>query len=406
MGAMETSSDAEISPQDEFGLAIFSEYRLLGGEQILEFRKKEFSIVSAQRTLDLSLYFPDYLHSYDDQRAKVIHAAASSLIEGYPGENFGNFANDLLPCVRERFYFDTYCLKQRLETGVDVQPPFPGIPVTEFHTAYVVLDNASTIKFLTNEMLASKGKKMGEAFSIAVKNLTKISSSPLTKIEPGVFRATWSDGYGPCRLLLKGLFTSLPVKGAPVVAIPNRDTVFATGSEELEGHSGFFERVVEALDNHRCLTPHLLTWKDERWITWIPPEESPRYNDLMGLRNASLRDNYNAQQQILEDIFRKEKNSIYPATYTAVRNSVNDRAMSYCVWRRGHQILLPKTDFIMFSEGENPEQQRTICMAAWDEVVESVGHLMQVQPNLFPKRFHVDAFPNIETLQKLDVRFR
>lgn len=128
-------------------------------------------------------------------------------------------------------------------------------------------DSPKNIRYLTPELLEAAGVAREELRVLACANLKR-----LVKVERvgsnGLFMFTAGGDYEASLLLFDTIWAGLQaeVEGEVVVAVPTRDLVFATGSENVEGLSKVRGVANEAWKSGSYrLTPQLFVYRDGKF---------------------------------------------------------------------------------------------------------------------------------------------
>ena len=116
----------------------------------------------------------------------------------------------------------------------------------------------------------------------------------------------------------------------------------------------------------------------------------------MEMRNAFLGSLYASQKELLEQLYEKQQEDVFVASYSGIRKKDNSQILSYCVWGEGIDSLLPETDLVML-----PTEKDLAAMGYWDVVRKAAGPLMQPVPGLYPKRYRVREFPSYAQLDEI-----
>lgn len=102
------------------------------------------------------------------------------------------------------------------------------------------------------------------------------------------------------------------------------------------------------------------------------------------------------QKELLDAVHEKEQDGPFVASYSGIQKKGSDEVLTYCVWGKDVDSLLPKTQLVMIVGPSGPE-----AIGEWDLVAEVVGDLMELDENLYPVRYRVKAFPTQEQLDAI-----
>src|SRR5262249_6440318 len=130
----------------------------------------------------------------------------------------------LIPVVREGLFFERTLLETHFEMA---HQPLAG----PFHIG-LVIDSEESMKYVTKEQLQRWRVDFEKLLAVARRNLEARSRKPFLPLAPGAFISSWHDSYDGSRILLTDRIRQLGVHGAPVIVMPNRDTLLVTGDAD------------------------------------------------------------------------------------------------------------------------------------------------------------------------------
>lgn len=137
-------------------------------------------------------------------------------------------------------------------------------------------------------------------------------------------------------------------------------------------------------------TPLIL--QDGEWLDWMPPPICPSYAKFRELELRFLGSLYADQKLLLDAAHERGGIDIFVANFSAVTREGSD-PVSYCVWSKGVDTLLPVTQKVVFIQDETG----AVALAKWDRVFETVGQLMELTDH-YPRRYRVREFPDQASL--------
>ena len=140
-----------------------------------------------------------------------------------------------------------------------------------------------------------------------------------------------------------------------MVMIPNRDTLLLTGSADPAGLACMAEAAGIALRRPRPLHAIPLRLEYGSWTPYLPPEDHPAFRRLKELVLETLGQDYAEQKSLLETIHGKTGEGLFVASYSSIRNKETGRLASFCMWARGVDSLLPRTDLVHLFDPDLPE---------------------------------------------------
>ncbi len=351
--------------------------------------EKEVGIASLRNLYDEYCKVPRAMRS---QQLKHIVRALLSYHKEMP-EEFQDAACDFRPMVRSRSYFDLIRLQQQVEGSVS--PDIPSHAIGDHLAVSLVYDLPEAMRTISQESLDQWGVSYYEAMEVACRNLAE-SEFRFAGLDDRVYASVTGDNYDASRLLLIDLIRRLTVQGDPIAMVPNRDTLLITGSEDEDGLAMLAELADKALDEPRPMSAIPMRLDGDDWVTWMPPPGHPHLDKFRLLEIKSLYSEYSDQQPLLEALHEKHGRKIFVAAYSAVEKG-NGEVFSYCVWSKGVDAYLPKTQKVMFVE----DDQKSIVGGDWSTVQRVAGHYLTPVPDLYPPRWRVHGFPTAEELALL-----
>ncbi|QEH37348.1 hypothetical protein OJF2_59380 [Aquisphaera giovannonii] len=375
----------------------------------LEFRydAREFRLVSSGDTgylINLGNTYREYLAVPRAERPLVLSRFLRSWIEGRKGipEDFADASHDLLPGVRNRSSFEIMKMQARAEGGTEFDWPYR--VVGEHYGAGLVYDLPHAMSQINGQQLERWGVELEEALELAVGNLEQISGQGLQPLGPGVWRSPWRDNYDASRILLPGMLEAHDVEGDPVVMIPNRDTLLLTGSDDQDGQMIMAATAAEALRRPRPLHAMPLRLRYGTWTPYLPPEDFASHQPIRQMLIGIMSRDYGDQKELLQAVHQADGTGVFVAGHALMQERRTGKVVSYCMWARGLDSLLPRTDVVHFADPGRPEGETLVASATWDQVMEIVGD--RVEPaDVYPERFLVRSFPGPDELDRLREAF-
>jgi hypothetical protein len=131
-----------------------------------------------------------------------------------------------------------------------------------------------------------------------------------------------------------------------------------------------------------------------------PANGHPLYQKFRLAWVKSIGMEYSEQKELLDNLHQKTGQEIFVASYSALKRKDTGEIVSYAVWSKDVDTLLPRTDLVHFfvSKGENEGSIAT--SADWGCVMRVAGELLEPQ-GLYPERYRVRRFPSEEQLRLL-----
>ncbi|MGE0324927.1 MAG: hypothetical protein AB7K71_26535 [Polyangiaceae bacterium] len=219
-----------------------------------------------------------------------------------------------------------------------------------------------------------------------------------------MFQIVSDNGYETSRLTLPGWLASLEryVESKPLCIFPLRHLVLVAGDAHPAGVSRLFETAYAEFESGgRRISPMVYTVDDGgRVIEYEPANDHPAwplYN-----RNRLIFDlsEYEDQKAMLEERFEAQDLDVFVASLSVVGKDDDPGShFSYAVWVDEVLTLLPKSDYVAFVRGEGEAGQT--FMVPWDTAQQLVGDLMLEEPDMLPKRWRLESFPEGSMLEAL-----
>lgn len=297
----------------------------------------------------------------------------------------------LFPVIRHRSSHAQARLHCQFQGAAWTQPPSQALGET------MVIELACGGQPLTPQALQRWQITFEQALAIATDNLRAHSPGSFCAVGPGLHCSPWQDGYDAARMLLPELIRKLPLKGNPVVAIPTARYLLLAGSDHEDGLALLSKYVDYVLRYEPCpLAGRAFTLEGDAWRPFLPPEGHVVRFNFEVLAAKDLERPFKEQQQLLQTLFKRRGLNVYVPEYTLRPNEKGDfRTTS--TWPCGVPALLPKVDVIAFARTPN----QILGYARWEDILPVVGQMLKKDPELYPERYRVEAFPNPSQLQAI-----
>lgn len=263
----------------------------------------------------------------------------------------------------------------------------------------LVLDSDVNITTISNDQIDKWGISIADANTLALENFKAVSTDPFDEVSPGLYRSSWEDNYDASRILLPELLAIYPVKGDLVVAIPNRDVLIFTGSEDETGLHAFTDLLQDYYDSQRYISFRPYTYHNNHWDFFYPPTDHTLYPLFNQLHLSAIKGDYDEQQELLDTVFEQDEHDVFVATYSVVQPDDSDAFYSWATWSDGVPTYLPKTDLVALLK-EKGDELETIGFVKWEHLMEHCQPIMQKTP-YDPPRVFVDAFPTDDMMAKM-----
>lgn len=132
-------------------------------------------------------------------------------------------------------------------------------------------DTPTNVRYLTSDEFAGLEMDMVELRTLANANLKRLVAEPDVRLEDGLYRIRAGGDYDACVLLLEDFWdhAEIPVKGELVAAVPARDFLAVTGSNDIESVKRLRKtaEAIAAQASYR-LTPKLFVRREGTFVLY------------------------------------------------------------------------------------------------------------------------------------------
>ena len=391
----------------QYAVRLLERIHAVDPSQGLSFDEARAALVDpdGQVRLNLGNLHSDYLRATQEQRAALLDSQAQVACMRSSPDVSGDYETtarrNLVPIVRNRL--NAEAALRLMKPSPSKADCIPGRPLNEDLVVHIAFDTEHTISQVTESMLAHWGVGFDDALSDAFANLRAMGGPCWEAMEGGFFRGAWQDSYDCSRLLLPEMFAELPLRGRPVAIVPARGEIVAASDRDLPAQLAMLRHARASLeDNTRWAAGSMLVLEGDAWTTYEPGDDAVR-RARDSLRNIVLHSDYKNQKTALEQQHEDELIAIFVASFMVYENDDGSGEMrSYCTYGEGVEAYLPKADRVIFlrlGPDGRPDASRKIIVP-WDEARAITGPLM-APVDIYPPRFHVQAFPDEATLTRL-----
>ena len=198
-----------------------------------------------------------------DSMKNIISRYVASASELY-AENDAITINNIVPVIKPVEYLDEVTLPNREGKEIPM--------LTEKYNDQLVIayaaDSKNNIKFLTEADLKTLSIPKDSLKSIAIKNLNKILPNFQIQDYHGLYMITAGGNYEASFILINSIWTkdNFPVDGDLIIAIPTRDLLIITGSNNKNGINKIREIVAQSFKpGNYQISEHLYKWTGRRF---------------------------------------------------------------------------------------------------------------------------------------------
>lgn len=273
-----------------------------------------------------------------------------------PGQTevgFDDVQDQIVTVVRERALFASTSLLWKLD-GTASPPRQQHEPISDWFAKALVIDSPTHMALVNEVQVQTWMQTPDELFAFGLEKLR--SAKPPAFVEDnGVFKGTWNDDYDSSRILISGLFDDLPLRGHPVVTIPNRLTLLVAGSEDTAAIKRMLATAEDIVRNiAKPQNPAPLLVENGEVSDYTVETSSPIYNDVARAKRLTALIYYQDQKVQLEQLYEKSGKDIFVASYSLNQTESGDYR-SHAVLSRGVSTLLPVVDDLILVASRRPE---------------------------------------------------
>jgi hypothetical protein len=382
------SSHNETPTQDQFARLVMEEAQKSGIEITLAYLPEGFALRSETSLVNLQNTYVDYCQNFAD-RESILRRLLSTISVAADCEPDGSFEavrHKLVSVVRER------ALIALTELQAQIEAPHTAIgvahePMTDYYSKAVVLDHPDCMVLVTHDMLETWGVTFEDAFEAGLSQLRERTQVRFER-KGGYFVGAWNDGYDSSRALLPALFDHLPLRGAPVLVMPNEATLMVAGADDNAAVSKLLDKAEKIFNRVSApQNPAPLIIRGGKVDDWNAAESSPQYIHIQRARRLTESRDYDQQKRLLDKLHQNRGKDVLVATYFLSKRT-DGSYVSHASWGKGIATLLPKTDFVGIADPSIPGAEREMVTLPWEELCSLAGgEMLDVQ--MFPPRYFV-----------------
>lgn len=271
----------------------------------------------------------------------------------------------------------------------DGRAPIASTPLGADYLVRLVLDLGEAMAFVNEDELRGWDVPFERALEYALDNLRELSDpASFHTVSPGLFASTWQDNYDPSRVLLPELLRALPIRGRPIVAIPNRDLLLVTGADDPAGLRALAVEIERGLDAPRPLGGAALILDDGGWRALGPGDgDAAALAALHTHAEGQRARNYATQKEELDAALGER---VFVASVLGLER---DGALeTFATWSRDVETLLPEVAWVAIFD---PADDAGPALFPWAQVQRVCGARME-RVALRPARWRVRSFPSAE----------
>jgi uncharacterized protein YtpQ (UPF0354 family) len=329
------------------------------------------------------------------QRASIIPQWANVLFQTFVNPtDFEAVKADLMPCIRGSAYYamtevESYFAKQGRKEAKEHQA-WGNIAYSDAFV-YLSISVPSGILHVNENLIAEWGIDRDELHTIALENLKQKSANhQFAKIAPGVYKATFNDGYDSSRILLPGVFDDLPLNGDPVAMIPCHDTLLVAGANDQRGLTTMMKIAAKQIaEGHHEITAYAYSCRNGQAETFFDkalPQVLQR--PMFDLVQKTFQSQAKILRKYLPDLVIGD----------LVQLHLGEGApLTMAHWAENKDTALLQAPYICI---QNKPDGKTLFVP-WEVAQEHFGELL-TKIDLMPPRYLTTGYPSIEVMQALE----
>jgi hypothetical protein len=362
----------------------------------LTFQEADFSLRHAKGIFSLGNLYDDYCAADREHKRTLLDNFVSAMVDRNSSVTRDEAFENCVAVIRERALFAFMDLRSQLESMKPAAVAFE--PVSDWFVRSIVIDAPGFMKMVTRDHLSEWNVTFDELFEAGMERLRDCTPAKFAE-QDGYFVGQWKDDYDSSRILVPELFEDLPVEGQPVFCTPNRLTLLVADSSDERSVVAMLTKAEEITRSEpRPYNPAPLTYASGELVDFEVSENSPVYPALQRVKTLTHLGYSDEQKELLEALHKKLGKDIFIAKFTMYELK-SGGYLSMSVWSKGVVTLLPKTDVIMFFDGNKTEVERMVAVK-WEDAQTVVGDLM-LDAGMCPPRFYVSKFPSEEQLAEM-----
>lgn len=362
----------------------------------MEFDAQNFRIVLGKNdVVNLHNFYHDYCQAPRAGRDEVVAKYSHLFVRSDIPDAFDAARRNVLPVLRTRAFLQAARFAPLLDAGVK-ETRFAMADFSDDTALLLAYDTEHLTRVLGMEQLATWGVSLEEATAVALDNLRDLAAEKFIQISPTQFASDWNDAYDSSRLLLADL--AHRVAGPRAVAmIPTRGRMLLSAARGKADLLALLQNAKAAIDQEgRRVSTLMYEFVDGRPVPFRPEDEEVACL-LADLQRIALQEDYAEQKQLLEQVHEKQGVDVFVATYMLYKGE-DQGVFSVATWTEDVDALLPRADKLAFVEMNDAGETRSAGVLEWERVEAAAGHLMQLDPELYPPRYRVKQFPDLASL--------
>lgn len=384
---------------NKFAHALMEFARQRGFTEPMRFDPAGFRIltgVNETGVVNLVNLYPKYRDAPRAARAPYLEKCCSLFGDTPFPASFKEARPHLLPAIRARSYFESVRLASDSRGSAWIGNA--AAPLGDDAVTMVALDRADSMTILTGNQIATWDVPYALVLEAALDNLRAISSDSFVQRSDGVTVGDWDDAYDSSRLLLSDLVHRAGVTN-PVAMIPTRGVLLLAPASDRAALLAMLALANTAYEQEgRSVSASMFQFADTAPADYVPQDDEVARR-LEDFRQRYLADDYAAQKQALDELHEKNGTDIFVASFVRAHSERGDDTFSICTWTDTVDALLPVTQKVALVRFDVHGAPQRAGIFDWADIVRVAGHLMALQPDLYPARYRVTQFPDLGLLE-------
>ncbi len=340
MGIFDRFISSKPPTKDQFAQKVLDGIKRAGEKRAVVFDKDRFSLHTTDGgILNLTNAYPEFCAAPKEMRAESVNKwvrmwfARSLEIP----DDFDDVRADLLPTVQARSHYDLVNLQFEVEGRMKLNRPYAVFG--EHFAVGLVYDLPESMQHVNQDKLDKWGVTLYEVLEVAKQNLAERQFA-FAGPQGGVgmyWCSMQKDSYDAARILLLDAIRDFKVRGEIVAMIPNRETLYVAGSEDMHALKEMLKAAAEEMQKPRYISGIALRLDGDEWVPWLPAEDHPLYQDFHKLRTQTFGQAYGEQKELLDKLHEKTGQDIFVASFSGMGKKDTNELTSFCVW--GKDVL-------------------------------------------------------------------
>jgi uncharacterized protein YtpQ (UPF0354 family) len=206
-----------------------------------------------------------------DQKDSIINKYATSLVETAGCVSQPIDRSRIVPILKDNAWVEE--INQNLKArGKEKAVASVHEPYNEELTIVYAQDTPRNVQYLTTEHLGELGLELKELRPLACTNLKRLLPEPDIQVDNGIYRIKAGGDYDASLILLEDFwnFAKIDVDGELVAAVPARDFLLVTGSQDTVGMTRL-KQLAQSIASKAPyrLTPKLFVRRHDRFVPFL-----------------------------------------------------------------------------------------------------------------------------------------